>query len=84
VLRVVDDIQSHSKPIILSAYRGFLLENHDPEVREYPDDIDQIREVLIHENYFSRRDIDFCLEFDVVALNAEPTFAQIQSMHSSL
>jgi len=84
VLRVVEEIQNHSKTIIQSAYQGFLLDNHDPEGREYPDDTDQIREVLIHENYFSRRDIDFCLEFDLAALNAEPAFPQIQPLHRSL
>ncbi len=84
VLRVVEEIQNHSKPIIQSAYQRFLLNNHDSEDREYPDDPDQIREVLIHENYFSRRDIDFCLEFDLAALNAEPAFPQILSLHRSL
>ena len=36
ILRVVDEIQAHSKPVIERAYREFLLQNHDPEEREYP------------------------------------------------
>ncbi len=36
VLRVVDEIQTHSKPIIEHCYREFLLQNHNPEEREYP------------------------------------------------
>ena len=46
ILRVVDEIQSHSKPVIEHCYREFLLQNHDPDEREYPDPADQIREVL--------------------------------------
>ena len=65
VLRVVDEIQTHSKPVIEHAYREFLLQNHDPEEREYPDAADHIREVLIHENYLSQKDIDICRGFDL-------------------
>jgi hypothetical protein len=43
ILRVVDEIQTHSKPIIEHVYREFLLQNHDPDEREYPDAADQIR-----------------------------------------
>ena len=50
ILRVVDEIQTHSKPVIERAYREFLLQNYDSEEREYPDPADQIREVLIHQN----------------------------------
>jgi len=46
ILRVVDEIQSHSKPVIEHCYREFLLQNHDPDEREYTDAADQIREVL--------------------------------------
>lgn len=51
ILRVVDEIQTHSRPVIEHAYREFLLQNHDADEREYPDAADQIREVLIHGNY---------------------------------
>ena len=51
ILRVVDEKQTHSKPVIQRCYSKFLEDNNDPEVREYPDDENQIREVLIHENY---------------------------------
>jgi len=57
ILRVVDEIQTHSKPVIEQAYREFLLQNHDPEVREYPEAADQLRELLVHENYLSQKDI---------------------------
>ena len=47
ILRVVDEIQTYSRPVIENCYRDFLLQNHDPEEREYPDASDQIREMLI-------------------------------------
>ena len=65
ILRVVDEIQTHSKPVIEHCYREFLLQNHDPDEREYPDAADQIREVLIHGNYLSQKDIEICLGFDL-------------------
>ena len=65
ILRVVGEIQTHSQPVIEHCYREFLLQNHDPDEREYPDAADQIREVLIHGNYLSQKDIEICLCFDV-------------------
>ncbi len=81
VLRVVDEIQSHSKPVIEHCYREFLLQNHDPEEREYPDDVDQIREVLIHGNYLSQKDIEICLEYDIGDLADD---GNILSLHATL
>jgi hypothetical protein len=84
ILRVVGEIQAHSRPVIEHAYRDFLLQNHDPEEREYPDPADQIREVLIHENYLSERDIDICLGFDLAPLRAGDSFPAIEDLHRSL
>jgi len=53
--------KTRSRPVIEHCYRNFLLQNHDPEEREYPDATDQIREVLIHENYLSQKDIDIII-----------------------
>ncbi len=84
VLRVVDEIQLHSKPVIERCYREFLAQNHDPEEREYPDPTDQIREVLIHGNYLSRKDIDICLAFDLAGLADDPTLENIRALHEAL
>ena len=35
ILRVVEEIQTHSKPVVEHIYREFLLQNHDPDEREY-------------------------------------------------
>ena len=51
--------------MIERCYREFLLHSHDHEEREYSDATDQIREVLIHENYMSQMDIKLCLAHDL-------------------
>lgn len=80
VLRVVAEIQEHSKPVIDHCFREFLLQNHDPEEREYPDARDQIREILIHGNYFSQKDIEICLDFDIDGLRADENFPSIRAL----
>ena len=84
ILRVVDEIQTHSKPVIEHCYREFLLRNNDPEEREYPDVADQIREVLIHDNDLSQKDIEICLNFDVETLAANDDIARIRELHQGL
>ncbi len=81
---MVDEIQTHSKPVIEHCYREFLLQNHDPDEREYPAAADQIREVLIHNNYLSQKDIEICLECDLSSLRTHARFAQIEELHRSL
>jgi hypothetical protein len=84
ILRVADEIQSHSKPVIEHCYREFLLQNNDSDEREYPDPEDQIREVLIHGNYLSQRDIDICLGFDLGTFVAHPEYKNIRELHDVL
>ena len=83
VLQAAEEIQTHSQPIIQSCYREFLLESRNPDEREYPDDENQIREVLIHGNYMSRKDIDFCVNFDISALR-DDNKDTIETLHSTL
>jgi len=80
ILRVVDEIQTLSKPVIEHCYREFLLNNYDPDEREYPDAADQIREVLIHGNYMSQKDIEVCLELNLAGLSDRP---EIMELHRS-
>ncbi len=84
ILRVVEEIQTHSKPVIEHCYREFLLQNYDPEEREYREAADQIREVLIHGNYMSRRDVDICLEFDLAGLKEHEGIEAIGALHEAL
>lgn len=84
ILRVVAEIQTHSKPVIERCYREFLISSCDPEEREYPDPADQIREVLIHGNYLSRKDIELCTTFDCADLRTDPGVIGIDALHQSL
>ena len=84
ILRVVAEIQVHSKPVIEHCYREFLLQNHDAEEREYPDATDQIREVLIHGNYLSKKDIEICLGFDVESLADGLGIEGMRELHAAL
>ena len=84
ILRVVDEIQTHSRCVIERCYRDFLLQNHDPEEREYPDAADQIREVLIHGNYMSQKDIEICLGFDFAGIADRPGIDSIRRLHEAL
>ena len=84
ILRVVDEIQTHSTCIIERAYRDFLMQNNDPEEREYPDDADQIREILIHGNYLSQKDIDICLGVDLACFADHPYHDSICKLHDTL
>ena len=84
VLRVVDEIQTHSKPVIERCYREFLLGSHDPEEREYPDPADQIREVLIHGNYLSQKDIGICCRIDLTSLSDSSGIDNIRALHGVL
>lgn len=81
ILRVVDEIQTHSAPIIQRCYRTFLLESNNPDDREYTEDADQIREILIHGNYLSQKDIEICAAFDITEFAAFPA---IESLHQTL
>lgn len=83
-LRVVDEIQDHSRPVIERCYRDFLLQNNDPEEREYPDAADQIREVLIHCNYLSQKDIEICRGLDLATLADQPAVERIRDLHECL
>jgi hypothetical protein len=84
ILRVVDEIENHSRPVIEHCYREFLLQNHDPDEREYPDPEDQIREVLIHGNYLSQRDIEICIGFDLGTFAARPEYQTMRELHDAL
>ena len=83
VLRAVDEIQTHSHPVIRLCYEKFLLDSHKPEEREHLLAEDQVREVLIHGNYMSRRDIDLCANFDISALPHQNKQA-IEDLHNTL
>ncbi len=80
ILRFIDEIQTHSKPILTECLIKFLKENHNPDDREYIDDTDQIREILIHGNYMSQKDIEYLLTFDITQLVGDVNYLKIRCL----
>ena len=79
ILKQVRAIQTHMAPVLHQCLRTFLLDSAVPvDELEYEDPADQIRELLVHKNYFSLKDIEACLKFDVQTMKGEPRFAQIK------
>ena len=84
ILRVVDEIQVYSRTIIQKFYKYFLIQSYDEEKREYYDSTDQVREILIHNNYMSQKDIETCMAFDVTTLRQQTGFSEIAALHQFL
>ena len=83
-LRIVAEIQKHSKGVIEDCYNRFLLDSYDVEEREYAMAADQIREILIHKHYLSKNDIGICIEFDMGKMESHENSAAINDLHNSL
>lgn len=83
-LKLVDEIEKQSAPILLHCYQSFLQESHNPEDRQYIDDEDQIREELIHQNYLSQKDVEICMSFDITKLSDVPHFETMRALHELL
>ena len=87
ILRMVDEIQIHSTPIIQRCYCRFLVESNNPDDRQYEADDDEIREILIHGNYLSQKDIEICVAYDILQheeIEMHTNFPGIESLHKSL
>lgn len=84
ILRIVEEIQTHSKAVIERCYREFIVHSQDDEIREYQDANDQIIEVLVKENYMSRMDIEICLEHDLSDLLERGDPSRIKELHDCL
>jgi len=80
VLRCANKIQENIKCIIKNTFKDFLINNWDNNDREWPDDGDQIRELLIRKNYFCKSDIEYCLTFDINLLKTEKSFPKIKKL----
>lgn len=84
VLKAVEEIQTQSKPVIEESYRRFLEDSTDPEEREYFDEAEQVREILIHGQYFSQRDADICRTSDLSWADDHEHEHAIRSLHAAL
>jgi len=84
MLSCVESIQEKSKPIIEKSYNAFLSESQNPEIREFLDDESQIKEVFIHGNYLSLKDVKISQRYDFTVLSGEADYANIQSLAKTL
>ena len=82
-LKQMEAIQNHLRPVLHECFSRFLSDSHDPENRQYVEDADQIREALIHENYFSQKDIEACVNFDIDTLAGNENFSAIKALFDS-
>jgi hypothetical protein len=80
ILAQIAAIQTHMRPVIHDCLKRFLLESYKPDEREYYDNADQIREMLIHTNYFSLKDIEDCMSFDINSIADHEHFEEIKAL----
>ncbi len=80
MIRLIEEIYNHSKSVLELFFKNFLLSSREPDNREYFDDKDQLREVLIHGNYLSQKDIEHMLTFDITQLSAEPNYKEMVTL----
>ena len=81
ILVQVAAIQEHMKPLLHQCLKTFLIDSAVPlQEREYDNPEDQIREMLVHKHYFSRKDIEACRLFDVQTLSEHPQFKAMATL----
>lgn len=84
IIRAVTEIQDHSADVMVQGYKRFLLDSADPEEREHLEVADQVREVLIHQNYMSLSDLRFCANYDITELAGHPHSGEIEALHGEV
>ena len=82
-LKLIEEIQQQSQSVIEACYKAFLEDNHDPEEWEYSVCSDQIRELLVHKNYLSQKDIEICLGFNITSLEGQEHYNNIRELHEA-
>lgn len=80
VTKELEIVQGCMKLIVQECLRYFLIEYWDENTWQFSDPADQIREMLIHTNYFSQKDIEDCLKFEIAALENEEGYEQIKKL----
>jgi len=83
MIRLVEEIYNHSKSVLELFFKNFLISSKDPENREYFDEQDQLREVLIYGNYLSQKDIEHLLIFDITQLSAETNYTEMETLFNA-
>jgi hypothetical protein len=77
--------QPRAKAVIIeTCFRRFLEDSANPEEREYPDDQDQVREILVHRNYLSMEDIAVIRVMDIRTYEAHERYANMQALQQAI
>ena len=84
VMRIVREIQTHAQSATEAIYTNFLAESADSDQREFQDNADQVREILVHQNYLSSEDIKFCLDYDPNRMGGEAITGGALALHELL
>ena len=80
ILKQVAAIHTHMQPVIHDCLHSFLGESWNADEREYLEAEDEIREALVYKNYFSQKDIEACIAFDISTLSDTEHFAEIAAL----
>jgi hypothetical protein len=81
ILEQVEAIQQHMTPLLHECLKRFLLDSCAQEGGMQYDNLqDQIKEMLVHEHYFSLKDIEACRSFNIQSLESEPRFEAMQAL----
>jgi hypothetical protein len=83
VMVEIEHIQQHMTPVLHDCLHAFLEENADQDGWEYSLPKDQINAGLIHTYYFSRKDIDACLAFDISAFDGHADAGPIRELFAT-
>lgn len=84
IINFAQEIQLKTKEAIQLGFSNFLIDSQDEEERRYIDIAEQIKEELIHEQYLSQKDIEFCLEFNILDLSTEAYYPEIEKIFQEL
>jgi hypothetical protein len=84
ILRCIAKVQSHSTSVIHRCLEEFLLESADVENREFLETTDQVREILVHNNYLSQKDIEIARQYDINQLSGHDQYDNVQELYNAL
>lgn len=84
ILNCVLVIQLITENIVNNLYERFLQDSSNPYAREYIEDTDQVKEILIHNNYLSLKDIEILISFNIANFLNDPKYQNIKSLHDVL
>lgn len=84
ILKAIDDIQIHTKKLVVQNLETFFTENANSAIWEYSEIRDQVRETFVHRNYYSLKDLAACLAYDIEKYKANLNYDTIKELYKEL